>query len=93
LGDEAVVRVLGDAQEMSPSGGVLDSKEHVQPLEEHGANAEEVSGQDPLGLGFEELRPGRASPGCRPEAMTAKDAPDRCGTGPDAGLAQLALDA
>jgi len=36
LGDEAVVRVLGHAEEICPPGLVLDGEEHVQLLEEHG---------------------------------------------------------
>ena len=93
LRDKAVLGVLGYAQKVSPPGGVLNSEQDVQPLEEHGAYAEEVRGQDPLGLGFEELCPARASPRCWPEAMATEHAPHRCRSDPDAELGQLALDA
>ena len=93
LGDKADARVFGDAKEMGLPGGVLDDEEDIEALEQHRVNGEEVRRQDPFRLAFEELCPARASPGCRPQAMAAKDASDRRRTHPDSELAQLALDA
>ena len=93
LGDKAGARVFGDAKEVGLPGGVLDGEEDIEALEQHRVNGEEVRRQDPFRLGFEELCPARASPGCRPQAMAAKDASDRRRPHPDSELAQLALDA
>ena len=93
LGDECVARVLGDTEKVYPPGPVLEGEEHIEPLEEHGVHAEEVRSQDALGLGPEELCPGRASPRCWAKPMATEHAPDRCGTDPDAELTQLALGA
>ena len=51
------------------------ANKHIEPLEHHGVDREEVCRQDALGLGFQELGPGRASARCRPQAMAAEHAP------------------
>ena len=38
--------VRGDAQDMHPPGGDLHHEEHVQALEEHGVNVQEIARQD-----------------------------------------------
>src|ERR1019366_5196020 len=55
LSDEAAVWVLSGTKKLYPPGPVLGGKEHIEPLEEHRAHAEEVRGQDALGLGPQEL--------------------------------------
>src|ERR1019366_4040324 len=69
LSDEAAVWVLSGTKKLYPPGPVLGGKEHIEPLEEHSAHAEEVRGQDALGLGPEELAPGRAAPRCRTQPV------------------------
>jgi hypothetical protein len=43
-----------------PAGTVLDEHQDVQSPEEHGVRVQEVDGEDPGGLGMQELPPGRA---------------------------------
>jgi hypothetical protein len=43
-----------------PAGAVLDEHQDVQSPEEHGIHVQEVDGEDPGGLGMQELPPGRA---------------------------------
>ena len=86
LGDKGVAWVLGDPEEVGPPAGVLDGEQDVEALEDHGVDGEEVCRQDALGLGPEELGPGRASARCRPQAMAAEDAPYRRRSDPDAEL-------
>jgi hypothetical protein len=48
------------------AGGVLHHEQHVEPLEQQGVDAEEVRGENAVGLGSQELpptRPGRCA-GC-----------------------------
>jgi hypothetical protein len=92
LGDECVARVFGGTEEAGLPGGVLESEQDVEPLEEHRAHGEKARGQDTFRLGPEELRPARASARRRPQTMAAEDTPDRRRPDPDAKLGQLALD-
>jgi len=46
--------------QVHPAGAVLDEHQHVQPGQQHRVNMEKVDGQDPGGLGVQELPPGRA---------------------------------
>jgi hypothetical protein len=58
-----------------------------------GLDREEITGHDPLRLRAQKLRPGRPlPPGRRPQAMLAKERPDRGRTDPNPELVQLALD-
>ena len=93
LGDKGVARVFGDTEEVCPPAGVLDGEQHVQALEEHRVNSEEVCCRDAFGLGPQEPGPSRASARGRAQAVVAEDAPDRRRPDPDAELGQLALDA
>src|SRR4051812_22054554 len=54
-------RVCGDAHDVYPAGGVLDDEERVEPVQGDCVEMEHVAGEDRLGLGVEELRPGRTS--------------------------------
>ncbi|MFB7757586.1 hypothetical protein ACFC18_49800 [Streptomyces sp. NPDC056121] len=49
----------GDAGEVEAPGAVLDEDQGVQALERDGIDVEEVGGDDAVGLGGEELAPGR----------------------------------
>jgi hypothetical protein len=53
-------RAGGDAAQVHPAGAVLDEHQDVQTLEHHGVYVQEVDGEDPGGLGVQELPPGRA---------------------------------
>jgi hypothetical protein len=44
------------------SGGDLDEEQHVDPLEEHRIDGEEIAGQDRVRLGGQKLLPGRPGP-------------------------------
>jgi hypothetical protein len=69
LGDLGGGRVRRDTQNMDTAGGVLDHGVAVQPGEQDRLCMEEVGGQDPFRLGFEELGPGRvAAARCRVES-------------------------
>src|SRR5437016_2385943 len=54
--------VGGDTAEVHPAGAVLDEHQDVQSLQQHGVHVQEVDGEDPGGLGVQELPPRRASP-------------------------------
>jgi len=45
---------------LHPAGAVFDEHQYVQPFQQHCVNVEEVDGQDPRGLGVQELAPRRA---------------------------------
>jgi hypothetical protein len=53
-------RAGSDAAQVHPAGTVLDEYQDVQSPEEHGVHVQEVDGEDPGGLGMQELPPGRA---------------------------------
>src|SRR4051794_3185475 len=59
LGGPASGRIRGDTQDVYPAGGVLDDGEAIQPGERDRLSVEEVTGEDSLGLGTQELSPGR----------------------------------
>jgi hypothetical protein len=75
--------VGGDSGDVQAPGAVLEERQCVQPLAEHGVYVEEVCRDDALGLGGEELAPGRAgSAGRRVDAGRVQDLPDRRGGDP-----------
>lgn len=47
--------MLGAAEKMHPSGGVLDTEEHINPFQEHGIDVQKVDSENALSLGGEEL--------------------------------------
>ncbi len=71
----------------------LNEGQDVERLEEQGLHREEVAGQDPSGLGPQELRPAWTRSARRgTQALSAKKGPDGGGGDPDAELGELALD-
>jgi hypothetical protein len=85
--------VGGDAAEVHPSGAVLDEHQDVQSLQRHGVHVQEIDGEDPSGLGVQELPPaGARAARCRVEASSVQDLPDGGRRHGDAKLEQLALD-
>jgi len=57
LGDPARDRIGRHPCEVDPTGVVVDEEQHVEPPEQHSIDAEEVTGDQALGLGPEELSP------------------------------------
>ncbi len=47
---------------MHPSGGVLDTEEHIDPFQEHGIDVQKVDSENAVSLGGEELPPARSGP-------------------------------
>ncbi len=68
LGHPRPGRIGGHAEDVYPAGGKLQHEQHVQALQQHRVDVEEVAGQDPLGL-----RTGTAARSAPHDA-----APDRC---------------
>ncbi len=80
------VGVRGDAAQVHPAGTVHDEHQDVQSPEEHGVHVQEVNGEDPGGLGMQELPPGRARPaGRRIDARSTQDLPHRATSMPHTG--------
>jgi hypothetical protein len=52
--------VGGDAAQMHLAGAVLDEHQDIQSFQQHGGHGQEAGGEDPGGLGAQELPPGRA---------------------------------
>jgi len=93
LGDEGAVRVPRCAGYVNAAGADLDEEQHVEGLEEGGFHGEEVTCQDALGLGTQELGPARTgSAGCGSESLFEKDSPNGGCPHMDAEFAELALD-
>ena len=79
---------------MDPSGVQLDEEQHVQPLQPHGVDSEEVAGEDPGGLLAQERLPGRRGPARgRVQSLTAGGAAGRGCRDPHPGAPQFSLDA
>ena len=51
--------MCGDSAEVHPAGPVLDEYQDVQPVQQHGVHVQEIHGEDPGGLGVQELPPGQ----------------------------------
>jgi hypothetical protein len=58
-------RACGHPGQVQPAGSVLDEHQHVQPLEQHRLDDKEVTGDNGVRLGGEELPPGRTDPAGR----------------------------
>ena len=87
------VGLRGDAAQMHPAGAVLDEHQDVQPPEQHRVHVQEVDGEDPGGLGVQELPPGWARPARRRvDARSTQDLPHRGRRDRDAEFRQLAVD-
>jgi hypothetical protein len=57
--------VRGYSGQVQLPGAVLDKDQHVQPLEQHGLDHQEIAGDDRMGLSGQELPPGRPDPAGR----------------------------
>ncbi len=80
LGKPGTAGVGRDPQKVHPAGGVLHHEQHVQPVQQHRVDAEEVGGEDAVGLGGEELPPGGAATARRGiDAGSLQDHPHRAG--------------
>jgi len=78
LGDPPGGRVGCDTQHVNTAGGVLDYRKAVQPGECNRVGMEEITGNDPFGLGFQELAPARTgSARSRVDAGLLQDRPHR----------------
>src|SRR5665811_772595 len=87
------VRVSRCGTEVDPPAPELDEREDVERAEPGGLDGKEVAGDDAIGLGPEELGPGRAGPSWGgTEPRSPEQVPDRRRSHPDAELAKLALD-
>ena len=72
---------------------MLDEHQDVQALQQHGVHVEEVDGEDPGGLGVQELPPARARASrCRIDARGMQDLPHGGRRDCDAELGELAVD-
>jgi hypothetical protein len=68
--------VRGGAQDPDPAAGVLDHREHVHSCPGQGGRLQEVAGQQGIGLGAQEVRPGGGGPfGCRIDSGFLQDLP------------------
>jgi hypothetical protein len=64
--------VSGDGEDVNPTSGVLDDEERVELGQGDRVEVEQVAGQDPSGLGPQELGPGgpaRRGAGSTPAAL------------------------
>ena len=78
---------------MDPPAAELDEREDVERAEPGGLDAEEVAGDDAIGLGPEELGPGRArAPWGGTESGRPEQGADRRRSDAEAELAKLTLD-
>jgi hypothetical protein len=62
LGHPGAGRIGGHSGDVDLAGGDLDEEQHIAALEQHRVDREEVAGQDRVGLGGQELFPGRSGP-------------------------------
>jgi len=93
LGDPARVGLGRDADGHHLPGAGMQEERHVQGLQPDRLHREEAARHDPLGLGFEELRPGRpAAPRRWAQPVASQQRPDGRGAHPDPELAQLPAD-
>jgi len=93
LGEPGSGRVGGDAEDVYPTGGVLDDEERVEPVQGDRVEVEQVAGEDRLGLRFEELCPGRSGPSRRGvDSGGVQDFPDGGGADLVAEVGELAVD-
>ena len=65
LGDPGAGGVGGDPGDVHVAAAVLDHDEDVEAAQEDGVDVGEVDGEDGVGLGGEELSPGRTGPSRR----------------------------
>ena len=93
LGRPLTGRVRGDARQIHLPGREFDEHECVEPPEQHGVDGEEVAGDDPAGLGSQELPPRLRRPARRGlDPGLLQDRPHGAGRDPDTESGELALD-
>jgi len=77
LSDPVPSGMGGDPGQVHAATVVLDHDQDVEAAQEHGVDVREVDGEDGVGLGGEELAPGRAGPSGRGiQASVLQDLPD-----------------
>ena len=77
LGHPSGSRVRGRAEDADPAAGVVDDREDVHPRSRQRHRLKEIRGQQRIGLGTQELRPGRAGAvRAGVDAGLAEDFPD-----------------
>ncbi|HEX6401675.1 MAG TPA: hypothetical protein VF003_00685 [Pseudonocardiaceae bacterium] len=65
---------------MDAAGGMLDDEQDVQAVKQQGVDAEEVGGEDAVGLTSQELSPGGpVAVRCRVDAGSPEDRPHGAG--------------
>ena len=98
LVDPSFIGMCGHPGDPDPPAAEFDEEQHVETIEQHGVDVEEVRGHDARRLGTEELTPGGAvSPGSRAEVVVVVVVLHDVGDGAlgqaHTELAQLTLDA
>ena len=93
LGGPVAGGVSGDTGGVQTSGGVFEERQCVEPVAQGGVDVEEIDRDDGVGLGGQELSPGRAGAvGCRVDAGGMEDLPDGRGTDTVAESGEFAVD-
>jgi hypothetical protein len=86
-------RAGGEAGQVQPAGAVLDEYQDIQALQRDSVHREEVTCDDPVGLGGQELPPGRPGPArCRIDPGRIQNLPYRRGRDLVAKAGQHTLD-
>jgi hypothetical protein len=93
LGDKRAGRMSANTEDVDYATLELNHEKHIELVETDRVHDEEVGGQDALGLGGEELLPGRSTARSWSEPVAAKDPADRARRDADPKPAQLALNA
>ncbi len=85
--------MIGDTEDVDYAPLELDDEEHIELVETDRVHDEEVGSQDALGLGGEELFPGRSNARSWSETVASKYPADRARRDADPEPAKLALNA
>ena len=85
--------MIGDPEDVDYAALELDDEQNIELGELDGVHDEEVGGQDALGLGGDELFPGRSTARNGSETVAAKDPADRACRDADPKPAKLTLNA
>ena len=93
LGGPGSAGVRRDAEDGDAAGGVFDDEQHGQPLKQQCVDAEEVGGENPVGLGGQKASPGGAAAArSGVDAGSLQDQPHRAGRKLIAEPGEFALD-
>jgi len=93
LGDKRAGRMSANTEDVDYAALELNHEQHIELVETDRVHDEEVGGQDALGLGGEELFPGRSTARSWSETVASKDPADRARGDADPKPVKLALDA